>query len=191
VLDAAGVTACPWIGYSMGGRLALAAALMRPERVTRLVLESASPGIESDPERVERRAADEALARTILEEGIEAWQERWETGPLFAGRRALPPEVLRPFLERRAANRPAALASWLRAFGAGSQASFWSRLGEVAVPTLLVTGARDAKFTALARRMAAALPHARHVPVADAGHTVHLEAPDRWLAAVLPFLRGD
>src|SRR3954447_11089298 len=38
-------------GYSMGGRLALAMALRRPERVGRLVLVSASPGLASDDER--------------------------------------------------------------------------------------------------------------------------------------------
>src|SRR5688500_5102384 len=37
-LDAAGVGSCAWVGYSMGGRIALGAALLRPTRVLRLVL---------------------------------------------------------------------------------------------------------------------------------------------------------
>src|SRR4051794_26310070 len=45
-------------GYSMGGRLALALALRRPEQVRRLVLVSASPGLASAEERARRRAAD-------------------------------------------------------------------------------------------------------------------------------------
>src|SRR4029453_9306410 len=48
-------------GYSMGGRLALALALRRPERVRSLVLVSASPGLADAEERAARRAADEAL----------------------------------------------------------------------------------------------------------------------------------
>ena len=49
-------------GYSMGGRLALHTALAIPARVTRLVLISASAGIDDDGERAARRAADESLA---------------------------------------------------------------------------------------------------------------------------------
>ena len=42
----------------------------------------------------------------------------------------------------------------------------------------LVVGERDAKFRAIAERMAAALPTARLLVVAGAGHAAHLEAPD-------------
>jgi pimeloyl-ACP methyl ester carboxylesterase len=65
----------------------------------------------------------------------------------------------------------------------------WQRLPEVAVPVLLVVGSLDAKFVEVARLMADALPDARLVEVADAGHSVHLERPDAWLAAVTEFLR--
>src|SRR4051794_23534338 len=43
--------AAAFVGYSMGGRVALHAALERPELVARLVLISATPGIEDDAER--------------------------------------------------------------------------------------------------------------------------------------------
>ena len=47
VLDALEIQKARWLGYSMGGRLALAGAVTLPERVSGLVLESASPGLES------------------------------------------------------------------------------------------------------------------------------------------------
>ena len=190
VLDAAGTAACPWIGYSMGGRIALAAAVLRPGRIMKLVLESASPGLATEVERSERRSEDEARARRIEEKGIDAWIAAWEDGPLFQGRGALAPDVREPFLEQRRANRPTALAAWLRGMGTGSQPSFWGRLRDVRSKTLLVSGARDAKFTELAQRMEAGMRDARHVIVPTAGHTVHLECPADWLEAVLPFLDG-
>lgn len=65
-LDALRVGPATLIGYSMGGRLALYFALTRPERVRRLVLESASPGLATEAEREARRRSDEALARFAL-----------------------------------------------------------------------------------------------------------------------------
>ena len=50
-----GFGSASWLGYSMGGRLALALALRFPERVTRLILESTSPGIADPAERALRR----------------------------------------------------------------------------------------------------------------------------------------
>ena len=52
-----------------------------------------------------------------------------------------------------------------------------------------VTGAADAKFTELGQRMVDTIgPNADLAVVEDAGHTVHLEQPDRFLAALLPWL---
>jgi 2-succinyl-6-hydroxy-2,4-cyclohexadiene-1-carboxylate synthase len=189
VLDAAGVGACPWIGYSMGGRIALGGALLRTGRVSRLVLESASPGIHDERERAERRAEDERLAVSIEQGGVDAWAEGWELRPMFAARRgALTAEERERFLEARKANRAAALAAWLRGMGPGTQPSLWPRLSELSTPTLIVTGEHDAKFGALGRRMAEAIPGAEHVVIPGAGHTVHLGAPAAWGAAITSFL---
>ncbi|MSR35815.1 MAG: 2-succinyl-6-hydroxy-2,4-cyclohexadiene-1-carboxylate synthase [Gemmatimonadetes bacterium] len=188
VLDLVGVGSCAWVGYSMGGRIALAAAVLRPERVARLALESASPGLATQAERGDRLERDQTLARTIEGEGVEAWVEAWEENPLFAARRTLSPDVRASFLALRRANRPASLASWLRGLGTGTQPSFWDRLDEVRAPALLVTGAADARYTRIARAMAAEMPRARHEVVAGAGHTVHLENPTAWISSVIPFL---
>ena len=56
------------------------------------------------------------------------------------------------------------------------------------IPTLLIAGALDAKFTAQAQAMAAALPQARAEIVPNAGHNVHLEQPDLYSRLVLDFL---
>ena len=68
----------------MGGRIALAYTIKYPERVTSLILESASPGLKTEQERIERREADELLAKKINSEGIPSFVEFWENIPLFA-----------------------------------------------------------------------------------------------------------
>jgi 2-succinyl-6-hydroxy-2,4-cyclohexadiene-1-carboxylate synthase len=188
LLDAAGVDRACWIGYSMGGRVALAGAVLRPDRVSALVLESASPGLDDEAERASRRARDDALAIRLLERGIAEFVDGWMAMPLFASQRGLGEAALRRERSRRMKNDAAELAACLQGLGTGSQPSFWDRLPDVTVPTLIVTGELDARFTALGARMRERFAQARHEVVPGAGHAVHLERPDPWLGVVLPFL---
>lgn len=188
LLDKVVLEAPAWIGYSMGGRIALGGAVQAPERVGRLVLESASPGLRDGGERRARRDRDAALGRRIIEEGIEQFVAEWEALPLFATRRNLDPAVRDELRAHRLLNRPAALAACLAGLGTGTQPSLWDALPSVAAETLLLTGAEDTKFGTVAERMAAALPRATHVTVPGVGHTVHRENPDAWLGAVEAFL---
>lgn len=190
-VGAAGDWPTDLVGYSMGGRIALHFAAAHPERVRRLVLESASPGLATEAERNARRDADEALASGLLRDGIGAFVDRWEDQPLFASRAALDSAVRRRQRELRLRNDPDSLAAALRGLGTGSLPSLWERLSEIETPTLVLVGALDAKFVDVGRRMAAAMPNARLVEVAGAGHTVHLERPGAWLEAVTGFLAAS
>jgi 2-succinyl-5-enolpyruvyl-6-hydroxy-3-cyclohexene-1-carboxylate synthase/2-succinyl-6-hydroxy-2,4-cyclohexadiene-1-carboxylate synthase len=82
----------------------------------------------------------------------------------------------------------AGLASSLRLAGTGTQAPLWDRLPALTMPVLLVAGALDAKFVAAAERMAGLLPRPTLAVIEDAGHSVHLERPDRLLAILEPWL---
>ncbi len=162
-------------GYSMGGRVALHAALSLGERVERLVLVGASPGLADAAERTARAAEDAALADRIEAIGLEAFVREWSAQPLFAG---MPRGIADVALADRMRNTAAGLAAALRGLGTGVMPPLWDRLAELAVPVELVVGERDEKFRAIAERMEAALPDARLHVVPGAGHAVHLEAPD-------------
>ena len=160
-------------GYSLGGRVALHVALAAPERISRLLIIAASPGIEDEGERAERRAADHALADRLETEPFEDFIERWRTQPLFA---ADPPEVGELAREDQRRNRPGALARVLRGLGTGEMQPLWGRLPELRMPVGILVGERDQKFVAIGRRMADAIAGSR-LQVVAGGHGLPLENP--------------
>jgi 2-succinyl-6-hydroxy-2,4-cyclohexadiene-1-carboxylate synthase len=149
------------LGYSMGGRVALHLAVTAPDRVTSLLLESASPGIEDERERAVRMASDEALAQRIETHGVAAFVAEWEHQPLLALAEHVPPEVRAAQHAQRLDNNPRGLANSLRGMGAGRQQPLWSALPALAVPTHLLVGEQDV------------------APLA--GHTVHLDQPQTFV----------
>ena len=176
-----------YVGYSMGGRVALHLGLARPDLVERLVLVSATGGIEDDAERAARRRDDEDLAASLEAEGLDAFLERWLAQPLFA---TLPAEVAG--MDARRDNTAEGLASALRLMGTGAQEPLWRRLDELTMPVLVVAGDRDDKFAEQALHLGGWIgPTAELGLVPDAGHACHLERPHAFLELVLPFLGSD
>jgi 2-succinyl-6-hydroxy-2,4-cyclohexadiene-1-carboxylate synthase len=169
-------------GYSMGGRLALRFALDHPERVERLVLVSAGPGIADAALRAERLAADLALADRIEGMELEAFVDEWAAQPLLAG---LPRGVADLARADRLRNLPEGLAAALRGLGQGACEPMWDRLPALTVPTRLVFGERDEKYRAIAEAMAAQIPAAQLICVAGAGHGLPWENPEAVAGALL------
>jgi 2-succinyl-6-hydroxy-2,4-cyclohexadiene-1-carboxylate synthase len=188
ISEAGGEEPMPVLGYSMGGRLALAYAVRYPERVSHLIVESASPGLETESSRADRRASDETLAVRLETDGIGPFVELWEDLPVFASQRLLPQAVRAALRARRLLNDPHSLAAALRGLGTGALPSYWADLEGLKVPTLVLVGELDHRFVAIGREMAGLLPDARLAEVRGAGHAVHLERPDAWLEAVLGVL---
>lgn len=187
VLDRVGVDRFDLLGYSMGGRVALHLALAAPERVHRLVLESASPGIDDLREQAARVASDEILARKIEQVGLEAFIDYWERIPLFATQERLPAVTRQRLRAQRLANKPEGLANSLRGMGAGAMTPVGPRLGELMMPTLLIAGELDEKYVELTRLMAGSIPDATACIIPDAGHATHLETPEPFAQAVTAF----
>lgn len=164
-----------YIGYSMGGRIALHAALAKPDLVNGLVLIGATAGLDGEEDRAARRDADNQLADRLLEVGLERFIDRWLANPLFAGL-----DDTAAARDQRLTNRPEGLAASLRSCGTGTQQPLWDRLGELTMPVLIVAGARDEKFSAIGRRMAEAMTGtAAELAIIEGTHAVHLEQPEQ------------
>ncbi len=191
LIRAMGFERAAWLGYSLGGRTALQVAVHRPDVVSALILEGASPGLPTEEERQSRVAADERLARMIEEDGLEPFVDYWGSIPLWESQRTNLSESQRESLrEQRLAQRGVGLANSLRGMGTGAQEWLGDRLEGIRVPVLLTAGSLDTKYAQLAHEMGEAIPQAAVCLIEDAGHAAHLERPEAFERVVREFLRS-
>jgi 2-succinyl-6-hydroxy-2,4-cyclohexadiene-1-carboxylate synthase len=173
------------VGYSLGGRLALRAAVRSPESFGAVVLVGSTAGIEEGPLRSTRAEADEKLASWIEAMPIEDIVSLWERQPLFADQSESLVEAQRA---GRLSHEPRSLALLLRTAGQGALQPVWHELHTFELPLLAIAGARDEGYTAAAKRIAATAPRARAAIVEDAGHAAHLQQPQRVADLITEFL---
>ena len=176
------------IGYSLGARTALYFAATRPSCIASLILESGSAGLEEESERAARRSEDEGRAAALTRDSLEAFVKAWEELPLFATQKTLDSKILADQRARRLRGDAESLARSLRHSGTGSQHYLGPHFEKIIAPVLLIAGALDEKYSAIARSLQAALPNARCAIVEGAGHNVHLEKPEDFTAIVDAFL---
>jgi 2-succinyl-6-hydroxy-2,4-cyclohexadiene-1-carboxylate synthase len=188
-IDALEIAEFDLVGYSLGGRSALFFTLHATHPPRRLILESASPGIDDAAARAERVASDNALAEFAETEGIVAFTDRWEQTPLLASPIARPASTTESIRAGRLSCRTDGLAMSLRGMGTGTQAWLGDALSQLTLPVLCIVGSADEKFRAIANDMVTALPNGRAVIVADAGHSVHLDRPHEYARIIDDFTR--
>lgn len=173
-----------YLGYSMGGRMALHAALAAPSNVSRLIMIGATAGIDDGVERVQRRERDAELADRLIRGGLPAFLDDWLSLPLFAG---LTEQAA--CRDQRLRNRVEGLAASLTNCGTGAQESLWGRLVELTMPILIVAGSNDQKFTEIGHRIVSKAKNAQVQMANPTGsHAIHLEQPELVADAVRQFI---
>jgi 2-succinyl-6-hydroxy-2,4-cyclohexadiene-1-carboxylate synthase len=187
--DHLGIARTHLAGYSMGGRLALHVAASRPERVLSLLTIGAHAGLDEEA-REGRRRGDEAMARRIEVDGLEAFVNYWSSLPMFAGLERRGPAFVAQVRAERMTNHAAGLAESLRGMGAGAMRPVWNELARVQCQCTFVAGQLDHGYVASARRLAGSVPNGRVVIVQRAGHAVQQERPDAFARLLLAHLEA-
>lgn len=183
VLDSLGIERAVWCGLSIGGMVAMRAALTVPERVARLII------MDSD-------AGSERFAKTIQYRLMAAGVRALGVGPFLN-------EITRLMFGEWTRRNNADLAEeWRQRFAEVDipstlicldslikRDSILARLGEIAVPSLVIVGEEDTSLpVALSSRIHDGLPNSELVRIPDAGHLSALEQPQRVNEAMSRFL---
>lgn len=188
-LDVAGVDRAALVGTSLGGLTALELALEAPERVSALVLVGAGIDDHEWSEETETFGAEEeaALERGDLAGAAMVNVDFWVAGPRRSVEE-IDPEVRELVAEmQRHAFELGEGHEDLRAARLDPPAS--QRLGDIGVPTLVVTGDEDVEdIQVIGDRLAREIPGAERAHIAGAAHLPNLECPEEFDRIVLGFL---
>jgi len=159
-----------WVGLSMGAMVGQGLAIRHPELVSRLVLANTTAIY---PEAA--RAAWQQRIATVQSEGMAAIAEMVVERYLHADFRAAEPAATQAIRSRILRNDPAGYAASCAAVGG---VAWQDRLAQIACPTLVISGARDAGAPpAMGQAIAERIAGARFEVIADASHLSVLETP--------------
>nr|AMK59478.1 hypothetical protein bll0839 [uncultured bacterium UPO67part1] len=171
ILDAVGAEKAIVGGLSLGGYMSLAFHEAHPERVIALLIIDTGPGFKKDEAREAWNANALRTAERFERDGL---------SPL----KSLTPEMATS--RHRSAE---GLARAGRGMLTQRDAHVINALPSIRVPSLVIVGAKDTPFLAAADYMAAKIPGARKVVIADAGHASNIDQPAAFNEAVIDFLK--
>lgn len=164
------------IGYSLGGRLAMHFAKKYPNRIEKLIILSANPGLETG--RSQRIVMDERWAKILELEGLNTFLKNWYAQPLFA-------TLNKKKLLDRDKHNPIYLARILRELSPAKLPSLWNDLNNFSFPMLFLFGKNDEKYQDVSKRLSKNF-NVKMVP--KSGHSVHIENPEFCSQAIQTFL---
>ena len=172
-----------FLGYSMGGRVALELALNHPEMVKALVLANSSVGLTPpSPEAAERRR----VMVELLDKGdIKEFAEIMTTGAFSPNFKTQNPVEFKKYMRVKLQNKPDGLARLIRTLGTPTSPP---DLSKVKCPVLLIAGENDQYMGVdQAKQVHEAIIGSKLV-VLPTGHAVAIEMPDKFNSVVLEFL---
>jgi pimeloyl-ACP methyl ester carboxylesterase len=190
VADAFGVQRFVLAGNSLGGYVAWATALARPDRVAALVLvDAAGYRYESQSVPLAFRIAATPVLGKVFERVLPRPVIESSLRDVYGAPCKVTPQLVDRYFElaTRAGNRQALVAR----FEQTQPGQLAERVPEIAVPTLILWGGRDRLIPPqFGERFAAEIQGSRLVMFPELGHVPQEEAPDQTLAAVREFLHG-
>jgi 3-oxoadipate enol-lactonase len=171
-----------WVGYSLGGRVALQVAATHPEDVKCLILVSSGIGLNKPtPEAIKRRADMIAL---LQKNDMKKWAEMATDAAFSPGFKQKNPKAYEQYMKVKLQQKNDAVLSYMNGM-ANAPAPDLTR---VKMPVLFVVGQNDQGFgPEQAKQAQAALPNSK-VVVLPTGHASPIEAPEQFNKTVLDFI---
>ena len=188
VLDALDIERAHVVGLSMGGFATLHFGLAHPGRARSLVVAGVGYGAEPDQRERFRSEAD-ITARILRTEGMAAWAAAYSLGPTRVQLQNKDPRGWREFADMLAEHSAAGSAHTQQGVQKERPSVFDLADGmkELTVPTLIVTGDEDWPCLVPSVFMKRSIPSAALLVVPNTGHTVNLEEPAAFNAALADF----
>jgi non-heme chloroperoxidase len=187
VLDHFDVHDAVLIGHSMGGFLAIRAVLDRPKvapRLRGLVLFASTAGdilVGSPQNRMQVPLIRLGIMTAVARSPVYSWL----FGASLCGD-SPSPAAIRAFNEVFAAQRHQTLIPVIEAI---AQESYYDRLGEIKVPTVVICGDKDQTTPRWhSEQLGRRIPNARNVWVPGKGHLLNWEAPESLVEVVQSLL---
>jgi len=189
VLDALDIAKAHVVGLSMGGFATLHFGLTYPGRARSLVVAGCGYGAEAD-QREKFRAEAAAIAERLMREGMAAFAESYAYGPTRVQYERKDPRGFAEFKRQLAEH--SALGSANTQLGVQRERpslyELEAAMRALELPTLIVTGDEDWPCLLPGVLMKKAITNSGLLVVPNTGHTINLEEPAAFNAAVLDFL---
>lgn len=177
------------VGYSMGGRLALAFTIKYPHKIAALILESTSFGLETKNERNERIESDKNISKQIENSTINNFVNYWMGLPLFSSQKKSESQKVIELKQRKIfSNNLIGLKNSLLGFSSGKMNNYFPQLKDINIKVLLISGELDLKYNKINIKADSLLPNSKLIVVKNCGHNVHFEKPKEFIKFLNKFL---
>ena len=176
------------MGYSLGGRLAMAYAKEFSCRLKALLLEGSHPGLPEKSEKEMRLAADQRWADRFKNEAVASVLKDWYQQAVFADLTDIQRHKL---IEVRSSQTGASLADVMMAFSLGRQPDFRCSLRDTGCPVHYFYGERDSKFAGLGRSLKEQGCLTSLQCIAGSGHNIHREKPAELANSIRQLIRDS
>ncbi len=177
------------VGYSMGGRIAIGCSVVAPEKIRRLIVVSANPGID-ESERSPRLSHDVGIAATLRSSSSnsdrDSFLNGWYRQPVFAG---LSDPQIEDFVRRRSNIDLESMARLIETLSVAMQPDYRAALPTMAAQALFIAGDRDHKYATIAEAATRLSTRISYEIIEDCGHAIPFEAPKTLATSINHFLK--
>jgi 2-succinyl-6-hydroxy-2,4-cyclohexadiene-1-carboxylate synthase len=179
------------LGYSLGGRIAMHLASGFQKKINKLILCSASYGLDNLEEKKKRINSDQKLINLLEKKGIKDFVNHWESIPLWDFEKKLPLEKRIKHKIIRLENNPLGLSMNLKHQGQGNQNNLLPELQKINNKTLILYGENDEKYENLSKKISNSIRKSKTMMVPESGHNIILENPIFVCREVKDFILGE